>query len=283
MTGVLTVDGAGPGVVVFTLNRPASLNALNGELVEAMLRALDDVALAPGVLKVIVLRGAGRAFCAGADLKWLGSGVLASQAAHGRFHDNLSALCTRLESAPQVVIGAVHGYALAGGLELLLSCDLVVAAKDAMLGDEHIKRNLIPGGGSSQRLPRKVGLARGLNLLLTGTRMSGEQAHAWGLACQAVPPEELQDAALDLARELASRDALALATMKTIVRRGIELPLADGLWLEQYHQHRYRAASAAMDAGVAEFAAGSRPRAAGEGVTEASGSAAPAADGKSGG
>jgi enoyl-CoA hydratase/carnithine racemase len=257
MNEILQVDRSVSGVAVLTLNRPENLNALNGELVEALLEALDDVAAVPGETKVIVLRGAGRAFCAGADLKWLASGVLADHAAHGRFHDNLSNLCRRLETAPQVVIGAVHGYALAGGLEVLLSCDLLVTATDAVLGDEHIRRNLIPGGGSSQRLPRKVGLARGLYLLLTGTRMSGEEAYAWGMACRAVAPDELDGAVIDLARSIADRDGLALSTMKTIIRRGIELPLQDGLWLELYQQHRYRAASGAMDEGVAKFAAGS--------------------------
>ncbi|GAC1574579.1 MAG: enoyl-CoA hydratase/isomerase family protein [Candidatus Dormibacteria bacterium] len=254
MSDVLLVERPEPGIALLTLNRPDQLNALNGELVLALLAALDDIAARGAETRVIVLQAAGRAFCAGADLKWLNAGVLADHAAHGEFQDNLNALCNRLESGDQVVIGAVHGYALAGGLEVLLSCDMIVAARDAQLGDEHIKRNLIPGGGGSQRLPRKIGLARGLYALLTGHRISGEEAERWGLACACVDRDDLQSAAMELARGMAGRDAAALATMKSIVRRGLELPLADGLWLELYQQQRYRAKSAAMDKGVADFA-----------------------------
>jgi enoyl-CoA hydratase len=265
---VLLVDRSEPGIAVLTLNRPAWLNALNGELVEALLAALDQIAAAGPDVKVIVLRGAGRAFCAGADLKWLNTGVLADHAAHGRFQDSLNLVCDKLESADQIVIGAAHGYALAGGLEVLLACDMIVAAQDAQLGDEHIRRNLIPGGGGSQRLPRKIGLSRGLFTLLTGHRMSGEEAERWGLACASVEPGDVAKATLELARGLASRDAAALATMKMIVRRGLELPLRDALWLELYQQQRYRAKSGAMDQGVADFARGAAPGAAPAGQPE---------------
>lgn len=256
MSDVLIQDWSEPGILSLTMNRPERLNALNDELVGALLVALDEADRRRSEVKVIILRGEGRAFCAGADLKWLNSGVLADHAAHGRFHDSLNDLCNRLEGASQVVIASVHGYALAGGMEVLLSCDMVVAAKNAELGDEHIKRNLIPGGGGSQRLPRKIGLQRGLYVLLTGHRMSGDEAERWGLACASVDPGELTEATLELARGMAQRDALALSTMKRIVKRGIELPLQDGLWLELYQQHRYRSASDAMDKGVAEFANG---------------------------
>jgi enoyl-CoA hydratase len=255
---VLLLQRPEPGIVVLTLNRPDQLNAINGELLAALLSALDDIAGAEAETKIIVLKGAGRAFCAGADLKWLSTGVLADHAAHGEFQDNLNAVCRRLESAEQVVIGTVHGYALAGGLEILLSCDMIVAARDAQLGDEHIRRNLVPGGGGSQRLPRKIGLARGLFTLLTGHRISGEEAERWGLACSCVDAAELDKTAMELARGMAQRDARALSTMKFIVRRGLELPLADALWLELYQQQRYRAKSAAMDQGVADFAAQSK-------------------------
>ncbi|WP_238007013.1 enoyl-CoA hydratase/isomerase family protein [Dactylosporangium sp. AC04546] len=255
MSDILLVDDSEPGIRVLTLNRPQRLNALNGELVIRLLEVLDDCEAAGPRLRVVVLKGAGRAFCAGADLKWLAEGTLADHAAHGVFHDNLNALCNRLELLPQVVVGQIHGYALAGGLEVALCCDMLTVSDDAQLGDEHIRRNLIPGGGGSQRLPRKVGLARGLNMLLTGRRLSGPEAVSWGLACQSAPAAELDQVTMDLARGMAGADGHALATMKTIVRRGIEMPLADGLWLELYQQQRYRAKSGAMDKGVSDFAA----------------------------
>jgi enoyl-CoA hydratase len=259
VSDLLTVNDPEPGVRVLTLNRPERLNALNGDLVVALLDALRDAQRDLDSIRVIVLRGEGRAFCAGADLKWLNEGTLADPAAHGTFHDNLSALCERLESQPQPVIAEIRGFALAGGLEVALACDMITTSASAQLGDEHINRNLIPGGGGSQRLPRKIGLARGLYHLLSGRRMTGQQAADYGLACVCTQDDDsLASATMDLAREMSGTDAAALSTMKLIVRRGIELPLRDGLWLELYQQHRYRASSDAMDKGVAEFANGDK-------------------------
>ena len=251
---VLLVDEPEPGVAVLTLNRPERLNALNGPLVETLMTTLDDLDARWPKIRVIVLRGAGRAFCPGVDLKWLDSGVLADDAATNAFLDRLGLLCHRLETLRPVVIGAVQGFAVAGGLELLLGCDLIVVATDAQIGDEHIRRNLVPGGGNSQRLPRRVGFARGMYLLLTGKRLSGEEAVEWGLACAAVDRGELDKTVLGLAREIAQRDGHALHTVKSMVRRGIELPLNEALSLELYLRLRYRDESDAMARGVARFA-----------------------------
>ena len=182
---------------------------------------------------------------------------MADAGAFLRFQDGLQTLCETLEAAAQVVIASVHGCALAGGLELTLACDIVVAAEDAELGDEHIRRNLLPGGGGSQRLPRKLGLARGI-YLLTGRRMSGLEAERVGLVAQAVAAADLTAATLKLAGEIARADGRALAAMKLMARRGMELPLKEGLWLERWMQHRYRSESSAMDSGVRDFAANSR-------------------------
>lgn len=250
---VLIVGDDLPGVRCLTLNRPKSLNALNGELTKQLLAAVRRTA-ADDTIKVIVVKAAGRAFCAGADLKWLNEGTLADHHAHLAFQDDLADLCNSLEAAPQVTIGAIQGYALAGGMELALACDMLVVAEGAEMGDEHIRRNLIPGGGGSQRLPRKAGLARGLYHLLTGARITGRQAAEYGLACAAVPVEQVEAHALELAQALAKTDGKALATTKELVRRGMELPLSEGLWLERWMQYRYRNASDAMDKGIADFA-----------------------------
>ncbi|MFJ2033178.1 enoyl-CoA hydratase/isomerase family protein [Streptosporangium sp. NPDC087985] len=257
MSDSLIVEDAEPGIRRLTLNRPERRNALDGDLLDRLLEALADAKSETPDVKVLVLSGTGPAFCAGADLKWLNSGVLADHGAHVAFQEKLKAVCVALEAAPQVVIGAVHGYALAGGLEVLLACDLIIAADDATIGDEHIKRNLLPGGGGSQRLPRRIGLSRGLFCLLTGHRMSGKQAEEWGLACASVPATDLDAAALDMARGLAERDGRALDSMKAMARHGYEMPLQDALWWELWTQHRYRSASGAMDAGIAAFAQGS--------------------------
>ncbi len=251
----LLIDDSHAGIRILTMNRPERLNALDGPSLETFIGAVRDSS-APGKdIRVIVLRGAGRAFSAGADLKWLSTGVLANAGDHLRFQDRLQEMCETIEAANQVVIGSIHGFALAGGMELALACDILVAAEDAELGDEHIRRNLIPGGGGSQRMPRKLGLARGLFHLLTGRRIKGREAERIGLVSLAVPAAELQGATLKLAQEIALTDAGALASMKLLVRRGMELPLREGLWLERWEQHRYRSFSGAMDKGVANFAA----------------------------
>lgn len=255
MSSNVLIDDSNPGIRILTFNRPERMNALDGPTVEAVIAAVRECSVPERAIKVIVIRGSGRAFSAGGDLKWLASGVLADHGAHVRFQDQLQEMCETLEAADQAVIASVHGIALAGGLELALSCDIIITAENAQLGDEHIKRNLLPGAGGSQRLPRKLGLSLGMFYLLTGRRIKGDEAARIGLAAMAVPETELSARTLELAREIANADARAIAGMKLMVRRGLELPLKEGLWLERWTQYRYRSESGAMDKGVANFAA----------------------------
>ncbi|MGC3987310.1 MAG: enoyl-CoA hydratase/isomerase family protein [Pseudorhodoferax sp.] len=251
----LRTDQPAPHVRRLTLDRPERMNALDGPTLQALNTAVRDAAAAGSAVKVLVIRGAGRAFCAGNDLKWLASGVLNDRAAHMRHQDLMQDTYGRIEAAPQIVIASVNGFAVAGGFELALACDLVVADEAALLGDEHIRRNLLPSGGSSQRLPRKLGLQRAMYYLVTGRRMTGREAAVLGLASLAVPADQLEAATLQLAQEIAQADALALAAMKEMARRSLELPLADGLRYERWMQHRYRTQSPALEAGVQGFAA----------------------------
>lgn len=242
MTGdCLLVEDHGDGLRMLTLNRPDRLNALDGELVHRLIAELDRAADSHPDVRVLVLRGAGTSFCPGADLKWASSGGLRGRGAHAAFQDSLNRMCGKLSTAPQAVVAAVHGYALAGGLEMALACDIVVTAEDASLGDEHINRPILPGGGGSQRLPRKIGQSRALFYLLTGRRMTGVEAARYGLAAFSVPRPDLGTATLDLARELAAKDGHAIDLMKQAVRRGLELPLTDALSLELFLQSRFRA------------------------------------------
>ncbi|MEV0063377.1 enoyl-CoA hydratase/isomerase family protein [Nocardia sp. NPDC050718] len=249
----MLVDRSEPGVVQLTLNRPDRLNALDGPLVDALSTTLATLDEEWPETRVIVLAGAGRAFCSGVDLHWVNSGVLQDPGRHNAFHEQLNQLCHRLERARAVVVAAAHGYAVAGGFELLLACDLLVVARDAQMGDNHIRHNLLPAAGGSQRLPRKVGIPRSLYLLLTGHRMDGDEAVRSGLACAGVAESELRSTALTLARGIAGADPHATSTLKALVRRGIELPLAEALWLELHEQYRYRSASPALEHGVAGF------------------------------
>lgn len=261
MSGVdersLLVDDGLPGVRVLTLNRPHRLNAFDGASLAALHAAVREAAEPARDIRVIVIRGSGRAFCAGNDLKWLvAGGVMDDPAAH-RAHQMLMAETFRsMEAAAQIVIAAVHGHAVAGGFELMLAADIVLVAEDARIGDAHLRRNLLPSGGSTQRLPRRIGLPRALFHLVTGRTMSGSEAERIGLAAQAVSAAELMPAALALAGEIAHTDALALASMKALARRALEQPLDEGLALERETQWRYRAASPSLSESVRAFAGG---------------------------
>ncbi|AIO30197.1 3-hydroxypropionyl-coenzyme A dehydratase [Burkholderia cenocepacia] len=254
MANTLLTDDSTPGVRVVTLNRRERMNALDGATLAALndaVRTADD----PGrEIRVIVIRGSGRAFCAGNDLKWLASGVLADPAAHMRHQDLMQDTFARMEASRQIVIASVNGYAVAGGFELVLASDIVVVDEQAELGDAHLQRNLLPSGGGSQRLPRKIGLARAMYYLVTGRRMTGRDAERMGLASLAVSGAELDAATMQLAREIARTDADALAAMKQMTRRALEMPLNDGLTMERWMQYRYRTESPSLVASVQDFA-----------------------------
>ncbi|GJH15813.1 enoyl-CoA hydratase/isomerase family protein [Caballeronia novacaledonica] len=249
----LLIDHPAPHVRRITLNRVERMNALDGPTLQHLNDAVRDCIAAAGAIKVLVIRGSGRAFCSGNDLKWLASGVLADRAEHMRHQDLMQDTYERLESAPQIVLASINGYALAGGFELALACDLMIADEAAQLGDEHIRRSLLPSGGSSQRLPRKLGLQRAMYYLVTGRRMTGREAADMGLAALAVPSLQLESATLQLAQEIAQADALALTSMKQMARRAMELPLSDGLRYERWMQHCYRTQSPSLEAGVHGF------------------------------
>lgn len=257
MSPHILVDDSTPRVRVISLNRPERLNALDGPTLLA-LRATVEECSGPGFdVRVIVIRGEGRAFCSGSDLKWfVESGVLDDPGRHLENQDRMQAAHESLEGARQVVIACVNGFAVAGGLELALACDIIIVDQDAQLGDEHIRKNLLPSGGSTQRLPRRIGAARALYYLLSGRRMSGREAERIGLAALAVPGTELMATVMELANEIAQADPHALAGMKFTARRALELPLKDGLALERWTQFRYRNESPAMVAGVQQFAVG---------------------------
>ena len=137
-----------------------------------------------------MVRGEGRAFCSGADLIAMDA-AFADHSRLSRYLEEINACLFRLEELPVPVIAAVHGFVLAGGLELMLACDMAIAAEDARIGDQHVNFGLMPGGGSTQRLPRRIGMQRAMELLTTGRWLSGAEAAAWGLVLRAVPVEKL--------------------------------------------------------------------------------------------
>src|SRR5262245_43519960 len=216
------------GIAWITLNRPDKLNALNAEVFRRLSEVLER--LESGDCAVGVLHGAGRAFAAGADIQ---DYVEITVEDYRAFMDVGRAPTDALARLSKPVIAAVQGFALGGGFELVLACDLVVAAENARFGLPEPKLGLAPGGGGTQRLPRILGRTRALEVLLAGRVLTGAEAYEWGLATRVVPKEELLAAAAELAQAIVALAPAPLATIKRIVDEGMALPLAEALTLEQ--------------------------------------------------
>ena len=217
---VRTIAAERRGAVLWiALNRPEALNAIDAATIDELNRALDWAERSAG-LRALVLTGVGRAFSAGADLKALaGAGTPAEDAARtAEFLRALGDLTDRIEALPLVTIGAANGVALAGGLELLLACDLVLLAAEAEIGDGHAKYGLLPGAGASVRLPRRIGEARAKYLILSGALIGAARAKEWGLAFDVAPAAALPQRAAALAAEFADKSAAAIARAKALLR-----------------------------------------------------------------
>ncbi|RZF59152.1 enoyl-CoA hydratase/isomerase family protein [Sphingomonas populi] len=229
------------GAIWVTLNRPAALNAITPDVIAGINAALDLVD-DPSIIAV-VLMGTGRAFCSGADLKFVNRTSQSEEGATAQFLKSLLAMMARLEACPRPVIAAVNGLALAGGLELVLCCDLVIAARSSKLGDAHGNFGLIPGGGGSVRLPRKIGPTRAKYLMFTGEFLPADELIACGLVNEVVDDADLTAAAERLVAKLASKSSLVLRRMKTLVDNGLEQPQDVALRFEllacELHTHSH--------------------------------------------
>ena len=212
---VLQVEDLGH-VRRLTMNRPEALNALNGELVDAMSRALDDAAEEAGV-RVLILRGAGRAFSAGYDLNEDASGgVLGAERWREDLRHSTDEMLKFLDH-PKPIVASVHSYCLAGGTDLMLACDLAVAADDAYFGYVDVR---FGSGVVSMFLPWVVGVRRAKELLFTGEdRVAAQEAFRLGLVNRVVPREELDDATLRLAEEIAKNEPFVVQATKRAVNR----------------------------------------------------------------
>ena len=195
------------------LNRPAELNALTQAMFDGCAIALDDAARDPEVMTVVVT-GTGRAFCAGADLKFL------QEIPPPQRDDATNAFA------------AVNGIATAGGMELVLSCDLAIAAKSAVLGDGHANFGLLPGAGASVRLPRKIGPTRAKYLFFTGDLLPATECLAAGLVNEVVEDAEMEAAVERLVKKIAAKSAIGLRRMKQLVDDGLDQPRDTAMRLE---------------------------------------------------
>jgi enoyl-CoA hydratase/carnithine racemase len=221
------VDGSSAaidGVALVTIDRPDALNALTFDLLDQLADALDRLDADPGC-RAIVLTGSGsRAFAAGADIKELARQTPVSLLVENRF-----AVWERIAAVRTPLIAAVRGFALGGGCELAMSCDLIVAGDDAQFGQPEINLGVMPGAGGTQRLTRAIGRARAMDLILTGRAITAREAEAAGLVSRVVPADETVPAALELAGMIASKAPVAVLAAKEAVRLAEELPLSAGL------------------------------------------------------
>jgi len=211
----------------FILNRPQAMNALTATLMKEMGRALDRAA-EDSTVRAVVLTGAGKAFCAGADLRDMAEGLSLGETTRA-FIDLATPVVNHLAKFPKPSIAAINGLALAGGFELMLACDLVIAAEEARLGDAHANFGLVPAGGSSVRLPRRIGATRAKHLIMTGESAPARALHEAGLINQVVPRAGLESAVDELVAKLAAKSPLSLKTIKTMIDDGMELDLATAI------------------------------------------------------
>jgi enoyl-CoA hydratase len=232
-TLLLLVEMPFDGCAVVTLNRPRAMNALSRALRRDITRTFMQLA-ADGKTRVVVLTGAGRAFCAGVDLKELGAAMASNDTTgpdDGDVPDETPVQSVARFAGP--VVGAVNGVAITGGLELAISCDVLIASEAARFADTHARVGLMPAWGMSQRLPRLIGPMRAKEMSLTGNFVDAQQALAWGLVNRVVPAGNLLPDALQMARDMLSSVPDMLPRHKRLIDDGMQLTLHDGLLLEQ--------------------------------------------------
>lgn len=232
------------GIAILTLNRPESLNALSPNLFIELREHIGTIQEQIDEVGCVILRGEGRSFSAGNDLNAIRDGETAPSP-HFQA-DTLAAI----EHLPQPVIAAVQGHCYTGSLELVLACDLLVAAESAKFADTHGKWSMTPTWGMSQRLPRRIGLVRAKEMMFTGRVVSGQESVAMGLANCCVPDEELMDRTLELAKEVVQNSWHTLRADKSLILGGQQQHLDDGL---QYERDNSPGAGPDMAERLAQF------------------------------
>ncbi|MEE9612061.1 MAG: enoyl-CoA hydratase [Desulfatiglandales bacterium] len=212
-------------IAKITLNRPESMNAVNTTLRQEMNAALDEIEN-DDQIDVIIVTGAGRAFSAGVDLKELGqsTSVIAS----------FPGIWDRIRLLDKPTIAAVNGFAITGGFELALCCDIIIASENAKFADTHTRVGVLPAGGMTQILPRLVGTKKAKELSFTGNYMTAHEAMQFGLVNRVVPPDELLSTAEALAKDIISNDQVAVRIMKRTIDRGEGMSLEDATRMEQF-------------------------------------------------
>jgi enoyl-CoA hydratase len=224
-TVLFTTDGP---IAILTFNRPDKLNALNRQMFAEIADVLDQVSGDPAI-RVLLLTGAGRAFIAGADIHiFLELDPLAAR----QFSQSAHEVGFRIEQLGIPVIACVNGFALGGGLEMAMTCDIIYASDQARFGQPEINLGIFPGFGGTQRLARLVGKGLAKELCLTGRVIDAAEAKTMGLVAQIFPAEKLMDECLKVARSLAEKSRGALKALKQVINRGFDVDLTSGCAME---------------------------------------------------
>ncbi|GAA5915622.1 hypothetical protein JCM6882_002364 [Rhodosporidiobolus microsporus] len=228
----ILVSSPAPGVSLITLNRPKALNALNSTLFHELNSALRTLSTDDSV-GAVVLTGSEKAFAAGADIKEMKDKEFAEV-----YKGDFLAHWTELSRFRKPIVAAVSGYALGGGCELAMMCDIILASPTAVFGQPEINLGVIPGAGGTQRLTHAIGKSRAMELVLTGGNFSAQQASDWGLVSRVVQECGVVDEAVKVAGKIASKGRVAVQAAKEGVNAAYELNLAEGLRFERrlFHQ-----------------------------------------------
>lgn len=213
---------------IITMNRPEVLNALNMEALSALNAAIAAIE-ADEEIYVVVLTGAGRSFVAGADISEMSSYCAIEGKKFGDFGNDVF---MKIENMTKPVIAAINGFALGGGNELAMACDVRLASQKAKFGQPEVGLGITPGFGGTQRLPRIVGYARAMELILTAKIISADEAKTIGLVSEVYPSEELMPAAMALAEAIAAQAQIAIRQSKRCIRRGMQADITTGVAYE---------------------------------------------------
>ena len=216
-------------VAVLTLNRPEAMNAINFEMLHSIRAAVESIRFNPEVRVVIITGSGGKAFCAGADLKERST---MPELKVREFIFTIRRLFSDIESLNKPVIAAVNGFALGGGTEMTLACDIRIASMNASMGLTETRLAIIPGAGGTQRLPRLIGRGKAKELIFTGRRVDAREAHDIGLVNRICEPDLLMDEARNMAKMICEAGPIAIGQAKYAIDAGIETDLNTGLAIE---------------------------------------------------
>lgn len=212
---------------IITLNRPDEMNALSRDLRQQFVQAFADCTQDENI-RVIILTGNGRAFCAGFDLKELGS-----ENSDNAAEEVNNALAWAMAAFDGPIIGAINGHAITGGFEMALACDVLIASENARFADTHARVGILPGWGLSQKLPRLIGMSRAKEISFTGAPVYAQQAYEWGLVNHVYPADQLLDQAVAMAENMCACVPHILKQYKPLIEAGFSMPLNEALQWEE--------------------------------------------------